>query len=502
MTRRRHEYGLCSALGASRSRLLRQAFLEHVVLGTVGAFGGLGLAWVLVTAAHDYLPAAFLVRSLNPVGLDLRAVLMTTAAGLVAIVAAGWLPAWLGTRLDAMDSMRATERGGTETRGARHATWLLLVSEVALACTLLIGATLLVRTFANLSSVNRGLNTEGVLTAWASLPSDVFADRDARLAAVNVLEQTLRVLPGVRAVALSYGAPPSGGGWRHSEDWRAHEPDARAHDIRARISYVGPDFFDLYEIPLLAGRPFAPGDGEHTVIMGERLAGILWPHQNPVGRSFTDGQQSYEVVGLVGEVALPSLEADVDLPELYWPYEPGGRQLFFNMRCDATCPSVALVRERLLSAAAGVQVHRIGFVEEAFAEQLARPRASAAAALVFAGIAVLAAAGGLFSVLSYTVGRRRREFGIRMALGASPRVIRSMVLRDGLVIAAVGIAFGVAGAWVLGRAVASLLYGVTLGDSLNWVFVAGILTAATVGASWLPARQAGRSDPLRLLRDE
>ncbi|MGH9162921.1 MAG: ABC transporter permease [Vicinamibacteraceae bacterium] len=502
MTTRRHELGVCTALGASRGRLLRQALLESSVLGVLGAVAGFGLAWAFVSVARGFLPEAFLIRTLNPVAIDVRSLVVASATGVIATLTAGLLPAWLGTRLAPAESIRVIDRGGTETRSARHATRLLLVTEVALACMLLVGATLLVRSFINLARTDRGLNTHGVLGASVQLPQKEFADRASRLVAASALDEAVRSLPGVHQVAFTYGKPPGGGAVHLGEGWSSDVLGASSLDMNVDSYAVGPAFFDLYGIRLLRGRTFQPGELRNNVIVGEQLAAKLWPGTDPIGRWFAFDDQRRHVIGTASEIFVPSLDPFVDRPEFYEPFEIGGDYISINIRCGSACPPVALVRQRLLAASPGAYIGDIGPVEDEYVEQLARPRATAALSFAFAGIALIAAAGGLFGVLSYAVGRRRREFGIRTALGASPLQIRRLVLSDGVTVALAGVGIGVVAAWGLARALAALQYGVTPGDPWSWALVTSILAATTLLACWRPAHQAARVDPVTLLREE
>jgi len=502
LTARQREFQMCSALGASRVRLLRQALIEHALLGLVGAGLGVALAWELVSLSRGFLPAAFLVRTLHPVDLDPRALLMAVTAGLVATLAAGLLPAWIGTRSDWASSLSNVGRAGTEGRAARTLTRSLLVAEVALACTLLVGATLLVRSFINLASADRGLRTDGVLTTWIALPSKGLPDRASRVAITEALEDRVRHLPGVERIALTSGLPPGGGALYFYDDWRGDGPDARPLNITASSYDVGPDFFDLYGIPLLRGRTFQPGDGPDAVVVGERLAARLWPGQDPVGRSFSFGTTHHQVVGLAREIHLPTVDANRDLPQFYKPFELGGGNVFMNIRCHGRCPDEAVMRRLVLATVPGGTIASLGLLDDAYGKELARPRGAAALGSTFAAIAVLAAAGGLFSVLTYAVGRRRREFGIRTALGASPAQIRRLVLRDGARVAALGVGVGIVASAALARVIASLEYGVTGLDPVTWGLVLSVLAATTLLASWRPAHRAMRVDPVALLREE
>jgi predicted permease len=500
---RQAEFRMCTALGASRGRLVRQALFEHLLLGFGGAVFGIGLAWLLLSLARGFLPAAFLVRTLHPVELDDRALGVAMAAGLLAALAAGVLPAWLGTRSDRPATLAAGERSGTENRAARLLTRALLVTEVALASTLLVVATLLVRSFINLASVDPGLKTDGVLTTWLVLPANNFPDRPSRLAVSAALEDAIRHLPGIDRVALTGGLPPGGYSIYIDDEWQADDPGAKAAEIPTVSNYyVGPEFFELYGIPLLGGRTFQPGEDPNDVVIGQRLAALLWPRQNPVGRFFHQGKDEYHVVGLAHEIRLPSVDAYRDAPQFYQPFVGGSSYLFMNLRCVGRCPDEAVIRRQILATVSGANIVQFGALSEVYREELARPRGAVALGSTFAAIAVLAAAGGLFSVLTYAVGRRRREFGIRVALGASPAQIRRLVVGDGAGVAALGVGIGLAASLALARVVASLEYGVSSFDPVTYGVVMGLLATTTLVASWRPATRAMRVDPAELLRDQ
>ncbi len=505
LSERRREFSMCSALGASRGRLLRHALFESALLGVAGSAAGVALSWTLVAAARGFLPEAFLLRTLNPLNLDVRALIAASAAGAFATLVAGVWPAWIGTRLDPADAMRIGDRSGTESRAARSITRGLIVGEIALACALLVGAALLVRSFINLSETDRGLDSHGVLVARISLPDSAFKDRASRQAITSVIEDEMRRLPGIQQVALSFGLPPGGGGIHFTFQWRTNVPGAEPVELPAVESYhVGADFFDLYRIPLLRGRTFQPSDTSHDAIIGERLASRLFATVDPIGASFGFGKEDFRVIGVAREINHPSIDPQVDRPEFYQALPAASLGGFFMMslRCSDPCPSGAVIRQQLMASSPAVQVLDVGPLDEAYLEQLAAPRAAAALGLVFAAIAVVAAAGGLFGVLSYAVGRRRREFGIRTALGASEGQIRRLVLRDGLLVATIGIALGSLAGWSFARSLSSLQYGVSVFDPAIWVAVIGLLAATTLAAAWRPAHVAGRVDPVTLLRDE
>lgn len=499
--RRRKEFGICAALGASPGRLMRQALVESSILGVLGVAAGLVGGWLLVALGRAFLPEAYLMRTLNPLNLDLRAVAIAAVTGVAGTIAVGMAPAWFGSRVDALRSMRSRERSATETRGARALTRGLLIVEIGLACALLIVATLLVRSFVNLGRAGRGLDASGVLTATMWLPPEAFGGRAGRAVVVEALEDRMRHLPGVQRVAWSYGLPPSNGALS-TGTWVSDVSGARAVEMTVDRYRVGPAFFALYGIPLTRGRTFEPSDDDRDVIVGERLARTLWPSADPVGRNFSFGTEQFRVVGVAREIAFPSVEAGLDRPEFYERFTGVGTNAMMSIRCSESCPDPGTVRQQLLTVHAAVKVLQVRAVEEAYVEQLARPRAAAALAVVFAAIALVTAGAGLYCVLSFAVGQRRHEFGIRLALGASPARIRRLVIRDGLVVCAAGLTLGVLAASLLARAIASLQYGVVMNDLPTSGVVAGVFGVLVILAFWRPVRDAMGVNPVQLLKTE
>ena len=502
LTARGRQFSIATALGASRVRLLREALLEASVLGAIGVGAGLALAAALVQITRGYLPDAMLRQTLNPVAINFSAVAVASAAGLIATLVAGLMPAWIGTKASPGLALRSADRGSSETRASRSATRLLLVGEIALACTLLAGAVLLVRSFLNLANADRGLDTRGVLAVWIQGLSPTATDAASRAVAAQNIGDALRAIPSIRQVAFSFGAPPSGGGFSSGDSWVSDMPGASPQDLMVERYRVEPSFFELYGIPILQGRSFRPDDAVDAVIVGERLAKTLWPGVDPVGRSFRFSKETFRVIGLTREIHLPAIDPLRDRPEFYQPLPTGANRLTLSLRCHDACPDAAVIRRRIQEASPGATVWRVEVLDDLYLEQSARPRAAAALGFVFAAIAVLAAAGGLFAVLSYAVGRRRREFGIRLALGARPAAVRYLIFGDGLRIALAGLVIGGAASWWLARGIASMTYGVSPGDIWVWATVASVVTATTLLASWRPAARAGRVNPVTLLRED
>lgn len=504
---RQREFAMCSALGASRGRLLRQVFVEQVALGLTATVLGLGLAWGLVSIARGLVPTNLLARTLNPIDLDARALVAASVLGLILVILCGVLPAWIGARTDPATSLGIAGRPGTETRGTRLVTRGLLIGEIALACTLLIGATLLVRSFINLATADRGLDAHGVLTMDVPLFGPEFPDAASRLAAARAIRDHLAAMPGINEAAISNWLSITEGMSLVSPrpflpDTSGATPVALAPDaIQATAG-----FFRLYRIPILLGRVFRPGDGPRDVIVGERLASALWPDENPVGRSFRTGGKRYQVIGLAREITFPTLDRDRDRPEYYTPFDASRGDTMVSLRCAARCPPATAIARRLAEAAPALSMSASALnlqpLNDSFLAQLAEPRATATASLMFAGLALVTAAAGLFAVLALAVRRRRREFGIRAALGASPRQLQRTVIGDALGVTAAGLTGGAALAWILARFLTSLEYGVTPADPLTWLTVLAAVGVTAVVASWRPARQAMTVDPVELLRAE
>jgi putative ABC transport system permease protein len=496
---RRVEFSVASALGASRARLLRQAFIENAMIGLVAVAGGLAAAWVLTGGALSIMPASMVMRTLNPMSVDLRAVAVASLLGFIATVAAGLPPAWIGTRINPVESLRLNSRGSTDSRESQIWTRALLVGEVALASMLLVGAGLLTMSFVRLMQVEPGLDTHSVMTASASLPAFSFADRPAVISEAETLRAHMAAMPGISAASLSYGMPPSGGMLHFSTvetDTGRSVPDLIIGSQR-----LGPEAFDVFGIKIIEGRAFTAGDAATDVIVGRQLATLLWPGQSAVGHSFHMGKQAYNVIGVAREVRSALSDPSEDMPEFYEPFTPGSRQVMLGMRCAGECPSADAVRQWLRSAGAGFVIGDVSSLDSKYTAQFDKPRAAATMAAIFAALALVASAGGLFSVLTYAVGRRRREFGVRVALGARPAQLQVLVVRDGLTIAATGLAIGALGAWAMSAWLSSLIYGVSTASPQVWIAVVVTLVVSTIFAAWRPARAASKADPMALLRD-
>jgi putative ABC transport system permease protein len=498
LSARRREFGICGALGASRGRLMRQAAAEHTLIAVSGAAAGVGLAWGLTSLVPDF----FLGRTLNPIDIDLRALLAASGLGAASVLLSGLVPAWLGTRPDPADALRRSRQAGTESRPTRIFTRGLLVAEIAFACSLLVGSGLLVRSFVMLVDADRGLTLDHVVRVNLGGLDRAFPSIAAMSLGTSEIEARVSAWPEIAAVALSREIPPS---WSANEVSAEGDPGAvpgsnlRVRSDRYRVNAA---FFEMYGIPILRGRPFQSGDTDQDVIVGERLAALLWPGLDPVGRTLDIGPTASRVIGVAGEIRLPTLDHGRDRPEYYVPLGNASRTLYLNYRCRAACPDEGTIRDRLAEIHPAIVARLERPSENEYLNQLRLPRAIAEVGGVFAVVSVLTAAGGLFSLMTYAVARRRHEFGIRTALGASPRQIRRLVLRDGTAVVAIGIAAGLLGGWLVARSLAAFHDGITSADPVTWTAVIGLIALTSLAAAWRPARQAMRVDPVKLLREE
>jgi putative ABC transport system permease protein len=490
---RRREFGLCGALGASRARLMRQAAVEHMLIGALGAAAGVALAWGLTSIVPEF----FLGRTLNVVNVDLRALLIACALGVASVLLAGLVPAWLGTHADPSDALRGSRQVATETRAATIATRGLLGAEIALACALLVGSTLLVRSFTNLVQADRGLSIDGVTQVRVSGFRSAYSSVEAIALAVTSVSARFAAAAGVEGAAVSQEIPPISG----PRGGRVLLDDLTVASDAYRVSA---SFFHIYRIPILRGRTFEPGDTPLDVVVGERLARLLWPGQDPVGQTYKLGsyRDPRRVIGVAGEIRLPTVDADRDLPEFYQPLDKDVGTIYVSLRCRGACPDDAAIRSIVGAVHPALNARIVSPSEIEYLNHLRLPRALAEVGVLFAIVAVITAAGGLFSVMTHAVGLRRREFGIRTALGASPAQMRALVFRDASTITAIGLASGALGGWMVAHSLTAFHYGVSPFDPVTWLAVMCTIAATSLAAVWRPARQAVRVDPVALLREE
>jgi putative ABC transport system permease protein len=510
---RAREMAVRSALGAGRGRLVRQLVTESLVLGLLGGALGLALA-VWGTRAFVALAPADIPR-LDDVAVDGSALAVTALAALAAGLLFGLLPALHASAGGGGALARAIRDGGRggADRGGTRARSALVVAEVALAVALLAGAGLLARSFAELLRVDVGLQRiEEVTTFSVSLPDAAYPDEAAGRTFTRSLLERVERIPGVRAAGAVSGLPLTGSYFFLGFTVGGRPAPRPGEEPSAVVRFATPGYFTAVGLPVVRGRAFSERDraGAPTVFLINREAARRYfPGEDPLGRRLemgwraSDGQRmAGEIVGVVGNVKQFALgeepTADVYVPADQWPRS----DLTVVMRAEPGAAVAAAARAAVREVDPGLPVFGMRTLDRVVAESVARPRFYMTVLGAFALVALLLAAVGIYGVLSYAVGRRVREIGLRVALGATRGRVVRMVVRQGIALAALGAALGVGGALWLSRAMAGLLFGVAPGDPLTFAGVVALFLAVAGLACLVPALRAARVDPAVALRSE
>ncbi len=503
---RSREITVRAALGASRWRLARQALGESVLLALIGGVAGLILArWAvdaLVTAAPPEIPR------LAEIHLDPRVFAFTALVSALVGVLFG-LPAAL-FRPDAESSLRAATTRTTAGLRSRRLRGVLVVTQMALAIVLLAGAGLLIRSIRQLTAVNPGFDPRNLAAVDITLPSLTYPDSARELAFYNQLMDRVRGLPGVEAAGATSWLPMTQGGAGTSFTVVGRPEPAPGHKPVAQIRIAEPGYFDAMRIPLERGRLLTAADGNGAVpvaVISESMARKTWPTEDAIGQhvkvSWSHPDREVEIVGIVGDVHHEGLDDEV-LPTLYYPMaQETQRGMTIVMRTGVPGADLTrMVRASVHEVDPGLPVPEAATMYHYINQVMADRRYPAFLLGVFAALALSLAALGIYGVLSYTVGQRTHEIGVRMALGARAADVQRDVLGNGLALALSGAAIGVLAALFATRALGKLLYGVHPGDPLTFAGVAALLIAVALLACALPALRASRTDPMVALRSE
>ena len=502
---RRREYALRAALGAGRTRLLRQAMTEGVLLSLAGGALGLWLARVGVHALIQAYPTS-LPRS-GDVSIDLRVLFFTFVVSTLTGVLLGLIPA-AQNRLSTV--LTALKEGGDRGSRARHGLRRTLVAvEIALAVVLVVGAGLLVRTVYNLASVDAGFDRTQLVTFSMTLPQP---QANVRTQAYQLVLEGLRAAPGVEAVTAMSGLPPNRTSNGRGTTFENHSgPTGSPMEIVDYYQVVMGDYFRTMGIPIVDGRGFDPSDidpDRRVAVVNETLASVVWKGRSPIGQRLQPGGSPQDVWYTVVGVARDVKQGGVDQrtgSELYLIAEQqGGAPQTMNLVLRTTLPPGSLrntVEDVVREVDRSVPIVRFRAMDEVFADSIRRPRLLAQLLAAFAGLALLLAAIGTYGVLAYVVAERRREIGIRMALGATRTAVLRQVLNEGVQLTAFGLCFGLIGAWALSRFMTTLLFGVTPTDPMTLAVVVPTIALVAIIASGLPAWRACRLDPGTVLRD-
>ncbi|HXY10329.1 MAG TPA: ABC transporter permease [Terriglobales bacterium] len=503
-TSRKQELAIRSALGASFRRLVQQMLAESLLLAGIGGALGVSVAYVSLRLILAHAPID--LPRLDEIRLDTRVLLFTTAVSCLSGLLCGFLPAWrfAGTRPIAV--VKSGIRS-TEGRAAGRLRALLIGVEVGLSTLCLVAGGLLLHSFVNLFEVDKGFAAEQVLTVNLSLPDTRYPDQPDHVRFMRSLVDSVEALPGVVSAGISNMLPLSGEGGNNLvslEGTTVPLTERPLVDIRG----VNPEYFQTMNIPLREGRIFAYSDGERRLaIVSALTAERLWPGQNPLGKRFKVGDPDgpfIEVSGVVGDVRTVSLDRPPSMT-VYLPYWQrrtfGGPSLAVKTAVDPLSMSSS-IRSVIHRIDSELPVPRFETMDQVVDESVAQRRFQMNLILLFAAMALVLASLGIYGVVSYSVVLRTNEIGIRMAVGACGRDILKMILRQAMTPVAVGVGAGLVASIVVGRLLASLLFGVAPADISTMASVVMILAGVAASAGFVPARRASRVEPMIALRYE
>jgi predicted permease len=500
---RRRELAIRAALGASRRRLLSQALVESLLLALLGgALGIMAARWSLgaVVAA-----APFGLSRLNEIRLDTPILATAILLALFCGALFGLLPAWRGSRADPQEGMRGSSRSATGDRQGARTRALLVAMEAGLSTVCLVAAGLLLNSFVRLLSVDKGFEVDRVLTVSVSTPASRYPDAEKRARFFNQAVERAQQIPGVKAAGISNRIPLTGEGSNFGLIAEGHESDAQAPITDYRL--ISEDYLKAMGVPLRRGRFFTQTDRDRQVALVSAVtAERMWPGENPIGKHIRLGSRQsdpMEVLGVVGDVRNSTLQKapglTVYLP--FWQRDRADYTLAVRTAADPSALAKA-VRAELRALDSQLTVPRARTMQEILSAGVAERRFQLTLVLVFAGAALALASFGIFGVVSYTTAQRRNEMGIRLALGATASDVRGLVVRQGIAPVAAGLGAGLIVSVMLGRSMASLLYGVRAFDPVTLAVVAAVLLTVAAAACYVPAFRASRADPLAALRYE
>jgi putative ABC transport system permease protein len=504
---RRREIAVRLSLGAGRLRLVRLLLIESVALSTAGGLLGLALAFWGVNAIRAMMPGS--LPHLEMIPLDFRVLGFALAVSLATGVIFGLAPALEGSGLALSETLKQAGRGVTGGAGSRRIRRLLITAEVALSLVLVIGAGLLIKSFARLLSVNPGFSAEKLITARISLSEQTYHD-DRRVAAFySALLERVRSLPGVLSVSVVSQLPLTGepGGDPFSIEGRPYDTHSRTPQITSH-QVVGPDYFRTMQIPLLAGRIFRDREAAPAVIVNQTMARGFWPGDlsQAIGRRILlgaprPGAPWLTIAGVVGDVRTSGLAVE-PIPQMYVSIDqtPAHSMALVVRTARDTGGLISAARAQLFSIDPNQPLYDVKTMEQRVSATVAQPRFQTVLLAAFGALALILAAIGIYGVIAQSVIDRTHEIGIRMALGARPGAVLRSVVWDGLAMGIAGAGLGLAAALPLVHLLASLLYGVPALDAGTFFSASLVLMLVVLAASYIPARRAARLDPVAALR--
>ncbi|HYJ85536.1 MAG TPA: ABC transporter permease [Pyrinomonadaceae bacterium] len=506
---REKEIAVRAALGAGRWRIVRQLLTESLLLATLGSLLGLALAWWGIKALVAISPRDLV--NLQHVGLNLTVLAWTMGLSLLTGIIFGLVPALEASRPDlngALKEGKGTEGQSPRSRRLRSA---LVVTEVALALILLASAGLLVKSFNRLLNIDRGFNPDNLMTMVVRLPEAKYRDDAQMVSFFRRATERIRSLPGVSAVGMVNYLPLYGGlGARTGYTIEGRPAELPGDGPSTHVRVTDASYFSTMGIPLLRGRNFTDfetNEARHVVLISESMARQHFPGEDPIGKRVTipmsEKPVPTEIVGIVGDVRYESLVEEPE-PTVYMPHPELTYPFMTLVIRTPGDPSaiVPAVKRELNELDPDQPVSDVRTMSQVMADTVARARFNTLLLALFAGLATLLAAVGIFGVMNYSLTMRTREIGLRMALGAQPGKVVMLMLKQGLVLTLIGTAIGLAGALALTRLMSSLLFGVHTADPATFAVIVLLLMVVSLIACYLPARRAARIDPLIALRAE
>jgi putative ABC transport system permease protein len=508
---RRREMAIRAALGAGRGRIIRQLLTESILMALIGGGFGLLLAlWgtdLLLSVSPNALPI------LRDISLDSSVLAFTLLTSIVTGAIFGLAPALYASKPDLNEALKEGSRSAGSHRGARVRN-ALVVTEMALSLVLLVGAGLLINSFLRLANTDPGFNAEGVLSMRVSLSGDRYQEPQQQSGFYKQLLDRVEALPGVESAGAIEVAPVFSRGAFYSfliEGVPVPSAEQRRENSSGFHS-VSPNYFDAMETTFLAGRRFNETDtldSTGVVIINKAMAERFFPGESPLGHRISYGVNDnsepawIEIVGVVGDVRHVGLEAEVDA-EAYVPYTQAPyRYMTVVVRASTDPASLAgALRSQVQAIDPQQPVYDIKPMEEIIADSLARRRLNVLLVGLFAAVALVLAAIGIYGVMSYSVTERTREIGIRVALGARMSDVVRLVVGQGMAVAVIGIAAGLVAALFLTRLIESLLYKVSATDPVTYIAITLMVALVALAACYIPARRATRVDPMEALRYE
>ncbi len=508
---RQRETAVRLALGASRARLIRQALTESAMLGLLG--GALGLfvsVWAIQALSHG-IPEGFskFIPGWSRLGINFTVLTFTFGVSVLAGTLAGLAPVWYSTRTNLNEALKAGGRSDSGKSGHNRLRSVLVVSEVALSLVLLIGAGLMVRSFVEMLRADLGIKPENVLAMEISLPQESYEDKNKSLDFYQQLLGRAESLPGVMKTGAVNIVPFSSSNNSNTFQIVGRPPFRKGEEPFVGVRVATPGYFDAIGTALRRGRLFTAQDdmkAGRVTLVNETFAKRFLPGQQPIGQRLYlggDDKEAREIIGVVADVQDDDLDGTVD-PTSYLPYSQNANRTMNLIIRGTSDPTrlVSAVRSEVRALDPALPVSNVKTVSQMIDERISPKRLMTYILAVFALSALLLASVGIYGVMSYAVTQRTQEIGIRMALGARATDVLKLVLRNGMSLALIGVAIGLAGAFALTRLLASLLFQVTPTDTVTFAGVALSLIVVALLACYVPARRATKVDPLVALRYE